>query len=114
MARSTISRRVSEFVGVALFAAALIWIVALASYDPTDPAWFFSTGLHTAPVNFAGRVGAARMPVGKTTTAANPGTGIGITSGTENTMMDVPKEDVPMLLRICSTEILSCGLSARI
>jgi len=55
---STVSRRVSEFVGVALFAAALIWIVSLASYEPSDPVWFFSTGSHTAPVNFAGRVGA--------------------------------------------------------
>src|SRR5262249_46087080 len=49
---------VREFVGVALFAAALIWIVSLASYEPSDPAWFFSTGLHDAPVNFVGRVGA--------------------------------------------------------
>jgi S-DNA-T family DNA segregation ATPase FtsK/SpoIIIE len=56
--RSTVSRRFSEIAGVALFAAALIWIVALASYEPTDPAWFFSTGLHSAPANFAGRVGA--------------------------------------------------------
>jgi S-DNA-T family DNA segregation ATPase FtsK/SpoIIIE len=55
---STVSRRVSEFVGVALFAAALIWIISLASYEPTDPVWFFSTGAHAAPVNFAGRVGA--------------------------------------------------------
>jgi len=55
---STVSRRVREFVGVALFAAALIWIIALASYEPTDPAWFFSTGMHAAPANFAGRVGA--------------------------------------------------------
>jgi len=55
---STVSRRFSEFVGVALFAAALIWIISLASYVPSDPAWFFSTGLHTAPANFAGRVGA--------------------------------------------------------
>jgi len=55
---SKVSRRVSEFVGVALFAAALIWIIALASYDPSDPAWFFSTGAHAAPANFAGRVGA--------------------------------------------------------
>jgi S-DNA-T family DNA segregation ATPase FtsK/SpoIIIE len=53
-----VSRRVSEFVGVALFAAALIWIVALASYEPKDPVWFFSAGAHTAPANFAGRVGA--------------------------------------------------------
>ena len=58
MAGSKVSRRVSEFVGVALFAAALIWIVSLASYDPTDAAWFFSTGSHDAPSNFAGRVGA--------------------------------------------------------
>jgi DNA segregation ATPase FtsK/SpoIIIE, S-DNA-T family len=58
VAGSKVSRRVSEFVGVALFAAALIWIVSLASYDPTDAAWFFSTGSHDAPSNFAGRVGA--------------------------------------------------------
>ena len=58
MKGSTISRRVSEFVGVALFAAALFWLVSLASYEPSDPAWFFSAGLHAAPVNFAGRVGA--------------------------------------------------------
>jgi DNA segregation ATPase FtsK/SpoIIIE, S-DNA-T family len=55
---TTVSRRVSEFIGVALFAAALIWIVSLASYEPTDPVWFFSTGLHADPVNFVGRVGA--------------------------------------------------------
>jgi len=58
VSRSTVSRRVSEFVGVALFAAALIWIISLASYEPTDPVWFFSTGSHAAPANFAGRVGA--------------------------------------------------------
>jgi S-DNA-T family DNA segregation ATPase FtsK/SpoIIIE len=55
---SKVSRRVSEFVGVALFAAALLWIVALASYEPSDPAWFFSTGAHIDAANFAGRVGA--------------------------------------------------------
>jgi S-DNA-T family DNA segregation ATPase FtsK/SpoIIIE len=53
-----VSRRVSEFVGVALFAASLIWIVSLASYEPSDPVWFFSTGSHAVPLNFAGRVGA--------------------------------------------------------
>ena len=58
MAGSTVSRRFSEFVGVALFAAALIWIISLASYEPSDPVWFFSIGAHAAPVNFAGRVGA--------------------------------------------------------
>ena len=40
MKGSTVSRRVSEFVGVALFAAALIWIIALATYVPTDPVRF--------------------------------------------------------------------------
>jgi S-DNA-T family DNA segregation ATPase FtsK/SpoIIIE len=56
-AGSAVSRRVSEVVGVALFATALIWLVALASYEPNDPAWFFSTGTE-APANFMGRVGA--------------------------------------------------------
>jgi S-DNA-T family DNA segregation ATPase FtsK/SpoIIIE len=55
---SALSRRVSEVVGVALFAAALIWLIALATYDPNDPAWFFSTGTNDLPANFAGRVGA--------------------------------------------------------
>jgi S-DNA-T family DNA segregation ATPase FtsK/SpoIIIE len=59
VAGSTFSRRVSEFAGVALFAAALIWLIALATYEPTDPVWFFSAGSGAAhPVNFAGRVGA--------------------------------------------------------
>jgi DNA segregation ATPase FtsK/SpoIIIE, S-DNA-T family len=48
----------SEFVGMALFAAALIWVVSLASYEPSDAVWFFSSGSHAAPANFAGRVGA--------------------------------------------------------
>jgi S-DNA-T family DNA segregation ATPase FtsK/SpoIIIE len=55
---STLSRRVSEVVGVALFGAALIWVVSLATYVPTDPAWFFSSGLDHQPANFAGQVGA--------------------------------------------------------
>ncbi len=58
MSRSKVSRRVSEILGVALFAVALIWLVSLVSYSPSDPVWFFSTGARTAPVNFAGRVGA--------------------------------------------------------
>jgi S-DNA-T family DNA segregation ATPase FtsK/SpoIIIE len=48
----------SEFVGVALFAAALLWVVALASYEPADPTWFFKVGAVGATTNFAGRVGA--------------------------------------------------------
>jgi S-DNA-T family DNA segregation ATPase FtsK/SpoIIIE len=57
-AGSALSRRVSEVVGVAMFGGALIWLVALATYDPSDPVWFFSTGTHDMPANFAGRVGA--------------------------------------------------------
>jgi S-DNA-T family DNA segregation ATPase FtsK/SpoIIIE len=56
-AGSALSRRLSETVGVAFFAAALIWLIALASYEPSDPVWFFSTETG-APANFAGRVGA--------------------------------------------------------
>jgi S-DNA-T family DNA segregation ATPase FtsK/SpoIIIE len=48
----------SEFVGVALFAAALLWFISLASYSASDPVWFFNTGSTLPPANFAGRVGA--------------------------------------------------------
>ncbi|CAN5763281.1 DNA translocase FtsK [soil metagenome] len=58
MGGNAVSRRVSEFTGVALFAAALFWIVALASYDAGDPAWFFNTGADGPALNFAGRIGA--------------------------------------------------------
>ena len=57
-AGSTVSRRVSEFVGVALFAAGAHLADSLATYEPTDPVWFFSAGSGAAPANFAGRVGA--------------------------------------------------------
>ena len=58
MSTSVLSRRLSEFVGFALFAAALIWFISLASYSASDPVWFFNTGSDLAPANFAGRVGA--------------------------------------------------------
>ena len=58
MASGALSRRVSELIGVALFGAALIWLVSLASYNAADPAWFFNTGSEQAPANFAGRIGA--------------------------------------------------------
>jgi DNA segregation ATPase FtsK/SpoIIIE, S-DNA-T family len=58
VSRSTVSRRFREFVGVALFGAALIWIIALVTYEPSDPVWFFSAGAHADPANFAGRIGA--------------------------------------------------------
>jgi S-DNA-T family DNA segregation ATPase FtsK/SpoIIIE len=53
-----LSRRASEVLGVALFALALLWVVALVSYTPNDAAWFFHAGANRVPMNFAGRVGA--------------------------------------------------------
>src|SRR4051812_15188044 len=58
MAESHLSRRISEFLGVAFFALALIWLISLVTYEPTDPVWFFTTGATHAPANFVGRVGA--------------------------------------------------------
>ena len=58
MAKSFISQRISEFIGVALFALALIWLISLASYSASDPVWFFNTGSRLPPANFAGQVGA--------------------------------------------------------
>ena len=58
MGGSVLSRRLSELAGVVFFGAALVWLVALASYAPSDPVWFFSTGVDGPPANLAGRVGA--------------------------------------------------------
>ena len=58
MSGSTLSRRVSEFLGVVLFATAVFWLIALTTYNPADPVWFFNTGGQEPPANFAGRVGA--------------------------------------------------------
>jgi len=55
---STLSRRASEFMGVALFAGALIWLIALVSHEPSDPVWFFTAGDGQAAANFVGLVGA--------------------------------------------------------
>jgi S-DNA-T family DNA segregation ATPase FtsK/SpoIIIE len=57
MAGSFVSRRLSEFAGVVLFALALMWLISLASYNPNDPVWFFNTSTG-APTNFGGKVGA--------------------------------------------------------
>jgi S-DNA-T family DNA segregation ATPase FtsK/SpoIIIE len=43
---------------VALFALAVLWLVALTTYSAADPVWFFNTGSELEPVNFAGRIGA--------------------------------------------------------
>ena len=57
MAESAISRRLSELVGVLLFGAALLWVVALVTANSTDPVFFFNNiGGHVN--NFAGPVGA--------------------------------------------------------
>ena len=48
----------SEFLGVTLFATALVWLIALVTYNAADPVWFFNTGGQAAPANFIGRVGA--------------------------------------------------------
>src|SRR5262249_45340853 len=56
LAGSAASRRVSEFLGVALFASAVITLLALASYSPSDPVWFFNTGSDLPPGNFVGRI----------------------------------------------------------
>ena len=58
MSDSSLSRRLSEFLGVALFALGLIWLISLVSHEPTDPVWFFTTGATHPPANFVGRVGA--------------------------------------------------------
>jgi S-DNA-T family DNA segregation ATPase FtsK/SpoIIIE len=51
-------RRISEFTGVALFAAALLWVLALVTHDPGDPVWFFNDINASEVGNFAGRFGA--------------------------------------------------------
>ncbi len=58
MADSVVSRRLSEILGVVLFAAALLWMVSLVSYNPSDPAWFFNNAERAEVANFAGRIGA--------------------------------------------------------
>ena len=58
MATSALSRRLSEFAGVALFGACLLWLVALVSYSPNDPIWFVKSVSVDSPANFAGRFGA--------------------------------------------------------
>jgi S-DNA-T family DNA segregation ATPase FtsK/SpoIIIE len=57
-ASSTLSRRLSEFLGVALFGIALIWLIALLTYQPADPVPFLYVGPRTSPANFIGPAGA--------------------------------------------------------
>ena len=57
MFRIDLSRRISEFAGVALFALALAWLISLATYSPTDAVWFFNTGGDLPPLNLVGLAG---------------------------------------------------------
>ena len=57
MFRIDLSRRISEFAGVALFALALVWLISLATYSPTDAVWFFNTGGDVPPLNLVGLAG---------------------------------------------------------
>ena len=58
MVATTLSRRVSEIVGVAFFAGALVWLVSLSTYDTADAVWFFNPDGVAPPLNMVGRVGA--------------------------------------------------------
>ena len=58
MASTAVSHRVSEFLGVALFALALVWLIALATFDAADAVWYFNTGGQVPAANFVGQVGA--------------------------------------------------------
>ena len=58
MATSWVSQRMNEFLGVASFAGALIWLIALTSYDAADPVWWFKTADPESIQNFVGPVGA--------------------------------------------------------
>jgi len=55
---TTLSRRASEFAGVAVFAASLIWLIALVTHEASDPVWFFTAGDTHRASNFVGLVGA--------------------------------------------------------
>jgi DNA segregation ATPase FtsK/SpoIIIE, S-DNA-T family len=55
---SFLSRRLSEFIGVSMFALALLWLISLVSYNGEDHVWFFTTSGDLTPSNFGGRVGA--------------------------------------------------------
>jgi S-DNA-T family DNA segregation ATPase FtsK/SpoIIIE len=58
MANEGRSKRLSEFLGLACFAVGLMLLIALATYDPADPAPFFKTGTGSASRNFIGPFGA--------------------------------------------------------
>lgn len=58
MPAKVLSRRVSEFLGVALLGGALVSLIGLATYDIDDAVWLFNSNGQSPPANLAGRVGA--------------------------------------------------------
>jgi S-DNA-T family DNA segregation ATPase FtsK/SpoIIIE len=58
MVNDTRNKRLSEFLGLSSFAVGLMLLIALATYNPADPAPFFKTGTGTAARNFIGPFGA--------------------------------------------------------
>jgi S-DNA-T family DNA segregation ATPase FtsK/SpoIIIE len=54
----TRSRRLAEFLGLLSFALALMLMIALATYNPADPAPFFKAGADGPARNFIGPAGA--------------------------------------------------------
>ena len=58
MASDKRSTRLAEFFGLISFALALLVLISLATYRPTDPAPFFKAGATGPARNFIGPVGA--------------------------------------------------------
>ena len=58
MPATSMSRRINEFLGVIFFALALLWLIALTTYDVSDAVWIVNTGGEYPPSNFFGQVGA--------------------------------------------------------
>ena len=58
MVSSTRSRQLAEFLGLCSFALALMLLISLATYNPTDPAPFFKAGASGPARNFIGPIGA--------------------------------------------------------
>jgi S-DNA-T family DNA segregation ATPase FtsK/SpoIIIE len=54
----TSQRRLAEFLGLCAFALALMLLISLATYNPTDPAPFFKAGANGPARNFIGPAGA--------------------------------------------------------
>ena len=50
--------RLAEFLGLVCFASALMLLISLATYDPSDPAPFFKAGAAREAHNFIGPAGA--------------------------------------------------------